>query len=275
MKIRILSDTHLESYTGEYDAEHHTVNPSLEKLINKLNQTIQHVSKSEVLVLPGDLGMVTDKNGKFNPDYEKLLHYFKSRWEHIVIVPGNTEYQGLEEFESLIITEDVLEAKCKEMGIIYLQKGVVKINEYYFVGCTLWSYIDRKEWKNMKEADKEIFVKMVIYKAQYVDHLEWLNNILTVLKEQGQKAVVITHYPPVTEAKNPSYSWTAPDGTKHKCNHMEHFIWCHKDAIKAWICGHVHDKHFIENSKVPVYINSLGESWEKDNIDLMSSPIEL
>ena len=275
MKIRILSDTHLESYTGDYDSKHHTVNPSLEKLIHKLNDTIKDVSKNEILVLPGDLGMATDSTGAFNPDYEKLLHYFKSRWENVIIVPGNTEYQGITQFESLIITEDVLEAKCKEMGIIYLQKGVVKVGEYYFVGCTLWNYINREEWKNMKPEDKEIFAKMVIYRAQYVDHLEWLNNILTVLKNQDKKAVVITHYPPVTEVKNPSYDWTAPDGTKHKSDHIQHFLWNHRDTIKAWICGHVHDKHFIENSKVPIYINSLGESWEKDNLELISSCVEL
>jgi hypothetical protein len=93
MKIRILSDTHLESYTGEYDPEHHTVNPSLEKLIKKLNETITDVTKDEILVLPGDLGMVTNSDGTFNPDYEKLLHYFKSRWENVIVVPGNTEYK--------------------------------------------------------------------------------------------------------------------------------------------------------------------------------------
>jgi len=270
MKIRILSDTHVEAYNGEYSEKWHYQHPEFDKIIEKINSHIHHVCEDEILVLPGDLGIVMDMQKNFNPYYEKLLYYFKSRWNYIIIVPGNTEYHGMPSLESTVATESVLEKKCKEMDIIYLQKGVVKIDEYFFVGCTLYQYITNKEWKQLKETDKEIFMHPIMYKAWYVDHLEWLNNILNGLEERGDKAIVITHYPPETKAKSPRYKVN-----KESVTHIDKFVDMHKDTIKLWICGHVHDKHYMNKRGVPVYVNSYGEPWEKDALKPENGLIEI
>ncbi len=271
-KVRILSDTHLETYNGKYDQLRDKKNPNFEELIKIIEKRIPQNDKKEVLVLPGDLGYVVDENGGFSKDMEKLLKYCKSRWNIVILVPGNTEYHGIRSFETFITTEEMLKEKCKELGVIYLNKGVCMIDDCFFVGCTLWSYINSKEWKELKEQDKDIFINMDIYRRMYIDNLEWLNEVLFAIEDRNyikntkHKAIVITHYPPETEMKNPSFYIKDEDGKKIKVNHVDKFIDLHKSTIKGWVCGHIHDEVEIDSLKkkikVPLYTNSSGESFE-------------
>lgn len=251
MKVRILSDTHLESYDGDYS-----------RATAKIECTCPENDREEILVLPGDLGYAIEKNGEFNPEYEKFLIFLKSKWQYIVLVPGNTEYQGMPNFESLVATEAALELKCQELGINFLQKGVIKVDDYFFVGCTLWSFISSKEWRNLKKEDKKIFMDKEIYRLSYVDNLEWLNSILTQLQKDDSKCVVVTHYPPMTTLQKLECKWKDDDGVKHSSSHIEHFAWTYKDTIKAWICGHVHEVQAKEVGNVPIFMNPMGESDE-------------
>jgi predicted phosphohydrolase len=250
MKLRILSDTHLEGYEGDYS-----------RVISKINCTFDNVSADEVLVMPGDLGMVTNEDGEINPSYEKFLRFVKTKWNHVILVPGNTEYHGMTNINSLVITEDVLKKVCDGLGIHYLQKDIMKIDDTYVLGCTLWKFTNQKEWKELPEEDREIFMDNEIYKMSYVDNLEWMYDTLTKIKTEGGKALVVTHYPPITSYKELKFKWYK-DGEVHYSDHIQHFMWMFKDTIKAWVCGHVHDKSFIEIAHVPVYLNSMGESDE-------------
>jgi Icc-related predicted phosphoesterase len=98
------------------------------------------------------------------------------------------------------------------------------------------------------------------YREEYVDNLTWLNEILIELNKQNQKAIVITHYPPMTDVMNPKYKLD-----NEYVSHLDVFLNEHHETIKLWICGHVHDKHLMEKSKVKIYINSVGESHEHGN----------
>jgi len=269
-KVRVISDTHLETYNGKYDEVHQHQNPNFDALIKIFEKAIPHNDRDEILVLPGDLGYVIDERGKFNKDFKNLLKYCKSRWNIVILVAGNTEYHGIRNFESLVETEKILDVKCKKYGVIYLNKEVVKIDDYYFVGCTLWSFLTKNEWKNLKQQDKDIFMDIDIYRRTYVSELEWLNSILYELGKQNEKAVVITHYPPVTKIKNPKFT---EDGVF--VNHIDKFTLMYKDVIKMWICGHVHDAKEVENVKIPVYVNSVGESHEHDHKAPKSGLLEL
>jgi predicted phosphohydrolase len=250
MKLRILSDTHIEGYNGDYS-----------RVIAKINCIFGDIGSDEILVLPGDLGFVTDEEGNINPDYEKFLRFAKTKWTHVILVPGNTEYHGMTSPESLKITEEILKSKCKELGIHYLQKDIMKIDDTYVLGCTLWKFSSQKEWKELPREDREIFEQNEAYKMMYVDNLEWLYKTLEKIKEEGGKALVITHYPPVTSYKGLKFKWEK-DGIVHYSDHIQHFMWMFKDTIKAWVCGHVHDKSFMEIAHVPVYLNSMGEADE-------------
>ena len=248
MKLRILSDTHLN---GNYN-----------QVISKINCAFGAICPNEILVLPGDLGEVCDDNGVFNIELEKFLRFVKAKWNHVILVPGNTEYHGILNYESLEKTEEILKKKCEELNIHYLQKGIVKVDDTYVIGCTLWKYTTMKEWQKLPFEDREIFEVNENYKLQYVDHLEWINKVLNEIKEINGKAVVITHYPPITTYKGLMFKWIEDDGEIHKSTHIEHFIWCHRETIKAWVCGHIHDKSYMEIATIPVYLNSMGEQDE-------------
>lgn len=268
LKIRVLSDTHLETFNGKYDEVHQKQNPNFDELIKIIEKKVPVNDKKEVLVLPGDLGYVVNESGEFSSDMERFLRYCKSRWGIVILVPGNTEYHGIRSFETFITTEEMIKEKCKELGIIYLNKRVCMIDDHFFVGCTLWSYINSKEWKELKEQDKDIFMNMDIYRRMYIDNLEWLNEVLYAIEDRNYihntkyKAVVITHYPPETEMKNPSFYIEDEEGKKVKVNHVDKFIDLHKNTIKGWVCGHIHDEALVKKVKVPLYLNSVGESFE-------------
>jgi len=261
MKLRILSDTHLEDY-GNYNT-----------IISKINCAFGVISSDEILVLPGDLGIVCDINGGFNIEFEKFLRFLRAKWRHIILVPGNTEYHGISDASSLEYTEQLLKKKCEELDINYLQKGVMKIDDTYVIGCTLWKYTSMKEWKKLPKTDREIFGVNENYKMQYVEHLEWINGMLNDIKTEKGKVIIITHYPPVTTYRGLMFQWEDDKGVKHSSTHIEHFIWCHRDIIKAWICGHIHDKSYMEVAGVPVYLNSMGE--ENENYKLENGLINL
>jgi Icc-related predicted phosphoesterase len=268
LKVRILSDTHLETYNGKFDEAYQRQNPNFEALVKLIEKRIPTNDRKEVLVLPGDLGYVVNEKGEFSEDMGRFLRYCKSRWNIVILVPGNTEYHGIRSFETFITTEEMIKEKCKEMDIIYLNKGVCMIDGHFFVGCTLWSYINFKEWKKLKDQDKDMFMDMDIYRRMYVDNLEWLSEILYAIEDRNylhntkHKAVVITHYPPETECKNPSYTIKEENGKNVKVNHVDKFIDLHKETIKAWVCGHIHDENLVKKVKVPLYLNSVGESFE-------------
>lgn len=261
MKLRILSDTHLDDY-GNYNT-----------VISKINCAFGSISSDEILILPGDLGIVCDKNGIFNIELEKFLRFLKAKWKHIILVPGNTEYHGIDNATSLVYTEELLKKKCEELDINYLQKNIMKIDDTYVIGCTLWKYTSMKEWNKLSIEDKKIFKVNENYKMQYVDHLEWINNILNEIRDVNGKAIIITHYPPITTYRGLLFKWEGEDGLTHTSTHIEHFIWCHRENIKAWICGHIHDKSYMEIAGVPIYLNSMGE--EDENYKLGNGLINL
>lgn len=251
MKLRILSDTHIDPIEGNYSL-----------VISRINCTFGDISPDEILILPGDLGYVTDDKGKMTREYENFLRFVKTKWNHVILVPGNTEYHGLIDPISLKVTEEVLKNKCQELNINYLQKDIMKIDDVYVLGCTLWKFSSLKEWKELPFEDRKIFEENEAYRLQYVDHLEWLNEQLLEIKKMNGKALVITHYPPITTYKGIEFKWVDDDGVTHTSDHIEHFVWEYRDNIKAWICGHIHDNTFREVAKVPVYINAMGEMDE-------------
>jgi predicted phosphohydrolase len=251
MKLRILSDTHIDPYEKNYSV-----------VISRINCTFGDISRDEILILPGDLGYVTDDKGVITNEYDNFLRFVKTKWRHVILVPGNTEYHGITDSSSLKVTEEVLKKKCEELGIHYLQKDIMKIDDVYVLGCTLWKFTNPKEWKELPFEDREIFTKNEFYRLQYVDHLEWLNEQLMEISKLGKEAIVITHYPPMTNYKEIQFKWVDEQGIIHYSDHISHFIWEYRKTIKAWICGHVHDNTFREIAKVPIYINAMGEMNE-------------
>lgn len=220
MQVRILKDAQTDKHSG-----------NLEFLMNKLKDEVSgYDTKNEILVVPGDIGPVVDSQGYVVENVVTFLKFLKEHWNNIIMIAGNNEYHGIEDPISLEVTDKALNKICKEVGITFLQKGMTKIGDYYVLGCTLWRYISRKEWKELDPCDRKIFVNMNFYRLAYADHLEWLNESLEYVRSQGGKAIVITHYPPECSVKYPLFSVD-----RSNCNHIEKFIKHHQDCIKIWI----------------------------------------
>lgn len=219
MKVRILVEAHTEKYKG-----------NLEPLIEKLkNEVSGYNTNEELLVIPGDLGVLVNDECCINEDYVNFLKFLKQHWDNIILVPGNDEYHGIKNPETFEITENALEKICKTLKITYLQKNMTKVGEYYVLGCTLWRYITKKEWSNTMEEDKDMFLNMELYRMAYANHLEWLDDALEYVRYKKSKAIVVTHFPPETTSrfmKNKAYA-----------SHIDKFLDIHKDVIKIWISG--------------------------------------
>jgi metallophosphoesterase superfamily enzyme len=119
MKIRLISDTHVNFYS------------SSKPLIEKLDKYFPKNSKNELLILAGDVGQAT-RGANLDPKYVEMLEYFKSRWNHIILVPGNHEwYNSILTFETV---NSMMRKECERLGIIYLNKNTYEYKDYIFVG---------------------------------------------------------------------------------------------------------------------------------------------
>lgn len=215
MRIRYLSDTHLECYSDGY-----------ERVRIKINCTFTDITPDEILVVAGNVGFFLYENG-IELDYENFLRFLKTKWETIILVPGSFEYRGFLSPENLIKTEVYLKALCEEMGIHYLQKDTLVINGVTFIGCTLWNFLTERQWKYLYD-EKEIFRDREAYNLNHISHLEWLSQKLEDFERKNTSVIVVTNFPPFSTYK------------KYKVDNMNYLTYLmnkFSGNIIAWIHG--------------------------------------
>ena len=169
MKIRILSDLHLELRDLEY---------------------LDLSEPADICVLAGDIFNYKEVARK--KQFPKLLDQIIAEHTSVLMVEGNHElYHG--SFEDRNIPD----------SIIFLDKGIIEIEGIKFAGCTLWSNITKstKELRgglNDFYTIKEFKDKWQAYQELHVAHKAFL--------EMAKADVVITHHAPFVASTAPMFA---------------------------------------------------------------------
>jgi predicted phosphodiesterase len=245
MKLQLVSDLHLERYPDFMP---------------------QPAPGAEVLVLAGDIGSYQAGSKLLDQDFG-LARFSPlapgSPWRHVLYVPGNHEYDGLD-FDA---TQIRLRACCERLGITWLQREQVVLDGVRFLGATLWSDFDalalaheprpgagpqarevsmtrllREREKAFRAADfylrkntclrgGEPMLAVDLRELGLADQA-WL---CAALAETFQgSTVVVTHFAPSMRSADPRYGVTP--GTAGFCNALDDLV----AKVDVWLHGHLH-----------------------------------
>ena len=216
-----------------------------------------------------------------------MLEYFASRWNTIILIPGNHEYYDRDKYCSLEDIDEMIRFECKKLNITFLNKDCIKIKkslkssskEYehiYIVGCTLWSKATPTAYKGMNDKLKAILSHKELI-STHNEHKEFLETqirkILNINKkskipEENTKIIVVTHHLPLQELTHPKYltpkykplnSAYASDLSFLMQSTNPHLY--EKDLphpIQYWFCGHTHEKTKTSRYNIQFFINPMG-----------------
>ncbi len=239
MKIQYISDIHLEFY------EDH-IFPKL-------------IPIAPILCLAGDIGYPEKAN------YQNFLEYCSSKYKHIFIITGNHEYYTKTAYDDINIKIENIVKKYD--NITFLNRKVKKIENYVFIGCTLWSHIPNSicnyELKVYNDLKKIHGMRREIYNFLHTQDKIFLEETLN----KYENIICLTHHLPSpklihSKYKNLPYYMYASD--------LEYLI---KDNIKLWICGHSHESNTVNINDVICTLNPLGYPNEH-NIEYIDNSLE-
>jgi len=250
MKLRIISDIHLEFSDGVYDL------PILE---DEENQT---------LIIAGDLAPIT-KNmmGGF-------LDESCSRFKNVIMIAGNHEYY----YKGSIINQDVYFDQFMEKydNFHFLQNEILMIDDVIVLGCTLWTNFNDHDHGIMARAQYQMndFVH-IRYNKKLFSTSNWLGenmisrvflwDSLETFKDDSRKKIVITHHLPSKSSIGESFYYTR--GEEYIYNYCS-------DDMAEWlkmtdlhIHGHVHNSVDYVEEGCRVVSNPRGYLHHEENAD--------
>lgn len=233
MKIKLLSDLHLERYPDFFP------------------EALENI---DVLVLAGDIGSY--QSGSLLKAADFGLSRFSplqpnSPWKRVLFVPGNHEFDSLEFDE----TYTRLRLICTQLGIEWLEREVVTIGNVRFAGTTLWSDFDafagaENDLTKQLKAREKAFRAANFYLrknttlkngepmlAEAIREMSltcqaWLRDVLTT--PFSGTTIAVTHFAPTLHSADPRYGLTP--GTAGFCNSMDDLL----PLAQVWMHGHLH-----------------------------------
>jgi DNA repair exonuclease SbcCD nuclease subunit len=253
VKVQLLSDLHLEVHPGYIP---------------------RPAPGAQLLVLAGDIGSY--QAGSLLPGDDFGLERFspKRGWPcPVLFVPGNHEYDNLDFDEA----HSRLRETCGRLGITWLERDVVVVNDVRFIGTTLWTDFDalaskedlsaaspapllRKREKAFRAAN---FYLRKARTTRYGEPLlapEWREQALVChqwLREAlatpfDGTTVVVTHFAPSLRSADPRYGVTP--GTAGFCNSLDELF----PQADWWLHGHLHCQQDYIAEGCRVVANTLG-----------------
>ena len=268
---RIISDLHLESR-------------------NKIPDGLwaDEPSDERVLILAGDIGDPYDEL------YKIFLQECKQRYSVVILVAGNREFYNTdihqtpkEEVDSISRVkknsegaarkksftmneiEVHLDNLCKETGCIFLNRTSHKIDGVTFIGCPLWNIIPPHVQPAVMIHEYNLFKyvrvtsePLTVDEYQHIHHrdVQWLDETINKKQYPSDNIVVITHYPPTTDFRQPRYH---EDFLASMYENDLHSMM--NSRIKLWICGHSHHAVALRNiNGITLASNPVGSIGHSD-----------
>lgn len=249
---------------------------------NKFGVNFSH--PLDILIICGDVGQ------KSYLVKQVIVDILKKLPEHaqIIYVLGNHEYV-YQVFDEVLMS---YRNEFKELKrVIILEKESVVINGVKFIGTTLWSGFNNKNNETVEKINRKImdygikirnpdsnnenyllnFDHEFIY-DEFIKCKKFLEDELS--KKHSGRVIVITHYPPHQNSKNPNFlNDVASD---YYCNHLPELF--NLERVDFWIHGHTHYSADYQINKTNVLSNPRGRTrkgiLENDSFN-MSNYIEM
>jgi hypothetical protein len=273
MKIKLVSDLHLEF--SDVDIPN---------------------NGADVLILSGDILIAQDlhdhprsgwtrpddipkeylwKNGQMRPEkadrFRNFLDRCSKNFPHVIYIAGNHEFYHGKWYATL----DYLREECSYWSNIYfLDKDVKVIDDVAFLGCTLWTDLnkgnpvtitmvsnmlnDHRLIRNDAQGYRRITGLDTIHRHK--EHLNWLSE--TVPKYE--KVVVVGHMGPTHMSIHEKYRHDIHINGAY-CSDLSEFI-LDNTNIKLWTQGHTHHAFTYMVGNTTVACNPRGyEGYEPDS----------
>lgn len=241
MRLRILSDLHLEHFGGERELP---------------------PAAADVVVLAGDIHSHTEG-----------LEWAAERFPDtpILYVPGNHEFYGT----SMPALRDELAATARRLGIHLLDNAAVTLDGVRFLGTTLWTdfalhadepdhdpervFLEAQllmpDFRVIEQPDGETFTPRAS-QALHREARAWLEAELAAAGDEPR--VVISHHAPLAGCLPARYRGDPLSAAF--ASHLEALM----GRMDLWIHGHVHDPVDLECRGTRVIANPGGYPGEHD-----------
>ena len=197
MKIRILSDLHLE--------------------FGALDLPVMEDEAQQVLVLAGDIGLASKAY-----TYVPFIQEWSERFQDIIYIMGNHEFYDTSILRGMDKIKDRIQFETNATNVHVVNNETVRIGDVSFVCSTLWASYNNGDALAMYNAElwmsdhKKIrngtiaapYMRKFLAKDAFELFLRGKNFIFPNViaeHEAGQKVVVVTHHAPTVLSIAPEY----------------------------------------------------------------------
>lgn len=256
MKLAITSDIHLEF--GDW----YPVNPENADVLI-LSGDIMTANHVETAL--GDPNQILDSKGH---TFIQFLKNCVKEYKHVIYVMGNHEhYHG-----DFAISSKILGDACKTIGVNFLDKSHVTIDDVTFIGGTLWTDMNKEDpltlysikgvmndFRTVNNSNKVVNYSIPTYQGGEVvskefrtrpakfspedsveDHKAMLEYIRTVVQgKYDQKFVVVGHHAPSKQSTHPRYKDETMMNGAYSSDLTDLILTY--PQIKLWTHGHTHE----------------------------------
>lgn len=257
MKIRVYSDVHQEVKTHFNIPQFH-----IAKMDNEHQQ---------VLVLAGDYISLRDLK---HDDFVQDIRSLSERFMHVIYVFGNHEYYNGKiggDYDKKNI--DSIQGIAHNISVLSRHTPSVVIEEFKFVGATLWTDFDGKEthffdvkntsndFKYIKSAHSGFSkYKPKNWLYEHISDIQWIKK--EVDNSKDMPVIVVTHHSPYSKAVDPVDD---PQNiySKFYTSDQDGFIKANPN-IKMWIHGHIHHPFDYRLGQTRIFSNPMDYSIYED-----------
>lgn len=266
-EIRLASDLHLEFYLDKILSGKENSSNLADKIFSP---DIKDVNSH--LVLAGDIVLIKYLR-EFVPFFENLSNRFKN----VIWVFGNHEwYSNKMKKERLQDVENIL-SSFKNIHI--LENKHIELDEYLFIGATLWSDINNgdyltaldvvsvsNDYKKItyKEGNRYSKLRPRHVSMMFKKSEQFIKSTLIKYKESGLVKVVVTHHPPMKEAVPEEYRFSK-DYWSDFGNFDFEYLKNNEIEPDFWLHGHIHKNQKFIIGKTVILSNTYG--YDDDEFD--------
>lgn len=242
MKLKILSDLHLEHY-------------------NDVN-CYPWPGSGDVLILSGDIlaAKHLKGNGNLNNIYHQFLSNCSKNFKKVLYVLGNHEFYGYN-YEGVYKT--IREVIPNNFHL--MENDIIKIGDWNFIGFTFWTNFRNKNPIEMMEAEslmndyKVIRIGSNYRKLRAEDTFNFHNQsrdyLLDQLNSLTDNVFVISHHAPSYQSIADEYKNSSCNSAY--CSDYDGLILNHPQ-IKYWVHGHTHTYFDYKIGECRVICNPIG-----------------